>query len=164
MRGFGPWSARPYRSQTLSMNMTPQLQALELDESECWSLLREAVVGRLAVVIDDAPDIFPVNHVVDHGAIVFRTAGGTKLDRASGHRVAFEVDGYDTSSGQAWSVVVKGTAHEIKQLHDVLDAFDLDLHPWHAKPGPAYVRIEPDHMSGRRFHARIDETTPLGDP
>lgn len=141
--------------------MTTHGQTVELDGSECWSLLREAVVGRLAVVFDEAPDIFPVNHVVDHGLQDRRWHQARRRQRAP---VAYEVDGYDASSGQAWSVVVKGTAHEIKQFLDVLDAVDLALHPWHAKPGPAYVRIEPDHVSGRRFHARIDVPTPLADP
>lgn len=133
------------------MDTDPEGQRGALSHSECWSLLREAVVGRLAVVIDDAPDIFPVNHVVDHGSLVFRTADGTKLTGAVGHRVAFEVDGYDLSSGQAWSVVVKGTAHEVKQLHDVLDAMDLRVFPWHGGNKPRFVRIEPEDVSGHRF-------------
>lgn len=119
------------------MDTKPTGQYVALDGSECWALLRDAVVGRLAVIVDGAPDIFPINHVVDHGSIVFRTADGTKLAGASGRRVAFEVDGYDASSRQAWSVVVRGTAHEIKRVHDVLDARDLAIYPRHAKPVPS---------------------------
>jgi nitroimidazol reductase NimA-like FMN-containing flavoprotein (pyridoxamine 5'-phosphate oxidase superfamily) len=123
-----------------------------LGVSESWGLLREAVVGRLAVVVGDQPEIFPVNYLVDHGSIVFRTAEGTKLANSIGRPVAFEVDGYDAASGEAWSVVVKGKAWEVKRLHEVLDALDLPLFPWHAAPKRHIVRIEPETVSGRRFH------------
>jgi uncharacterized protein len=123
-----------------------------LNVSECWGLLREAVVGRLAVMLDDQPDIFPVNYLVDRGSIVFQTATGTKLAKSVGRPVAFEVDGYDPASGEAWSVVVKGKAWEVKQLYDVLDALDLPLFSWHAAPKPYIIRIEPDRVTGRRFH------------
>ena len=44
------------------------------------------------------PDIFPINYVVDHGAVVFRTAEGTKLAAAVlGQGVAFEIDGYEAA-------------------------------------------------------------------
>lgn len=123
-----------------------------LEPSDCLELLRGSVVGRLAVVTDDTPDIFPVNYLIDHGAVVFRTAAGTKLDAAVGHWVAFEIDGYDADSGEAWSVVVKGRAHELKQLHEVLETFDMPLFPWHASPKPRFVRIDPNSITGRRFH------------
>ena len=84
-----------------------------LSTNQCWELLRESPVGRLAVVVDGSPDIFPVNPVVDHGTIVFRTTAGTKLAAAKGRDVAFEVDGYDAGTAQAWSVVVKGRAYEV---------------------------------------------------
>jgi nitroimidazol reductase NimA-like FMN-containing flavoprotein (pyridoxamine 5'-phosphate oxidase superfamily) len=51
----------------------------ELPADECWELLRQSPVGRLAVVVAGDPDIFPINYVVDHGSIVIRTAAGTKL-------------------------------------------------------------------------------------
>ena len=113
-----------------------------LDPNECWSLLRGCVVGRLAISIANHPDIFPINYVVDHGTVVFRTAEGTKLAGAVlGTGVAFEVDGLDTQANEAWSVVVKGRASEIKALHDQFDAADLPLFPWLASPKHCFVRI-----------------------
>ena len=106
----------------------------------------------MAVAFGDQPDIFPVNFVVDHGTVVFRTAEGTKLAAAVlGRGVAFEVDGYDADAGEAWSVVVKGHATEIERMQDVFDALDLPLFPWHAAPKHRFVRIEPEDISGRRF-------------
>jgi len=125
--------------------------SVELSATESWSLLRQAVVGRLAVIVDGRPDIFPVNHLVDHGSVVFRTAAGTKLAGAVGHWVAFEVDGYDLETASAWSVVVKGNAHEVNRLYDVLEVVGLPLVPWHSALKPYFVRIEPEDISGRRF-------------
>jgi uncharacterized protein len=124
-----------------------------LETGTCWELLRSADVGRLAVAVGLHPDIFPINFVVDHGTVVFRTAEGTKLAAAVlGRGVAFEIDGYDADAGEAWSVVVKGRATEIEQVQDVFDAHDLPLFPWHASPKHRFVRIEPVDISGRRFH------------
>ena len=68
-----------------------------------------------------------------------------------GTAVAFEVDGYDADAGEAWSVVLKGRAREIEAIHDVFDALDLPLFPWHASPKHRFVRIVPDELTGRRF-------------
>src|SRR3954463_11149051 len=67
-----------------------------LSESACLSLLRSVDVGRLAIAINNVPDIFPINFVMDGETVVFRTAEGTKLAGALlGVAVAFEADGYD---------------------------------------------------------------------
>ncbi|HET9667304.1 MAG TPA: pyridoxamine 5'-phosphate oxidase family protein [Desertimonas sp.] len=131
---------------------TDRLGITILEANTCWELLRTSEVGRLAISIGNHPDIFPVNFVVDHGTVVFRTAEGTKLAAAVlGTAVAFEVDGYDADAGEAWSVVIKGRAVEIERMQDVFDALELPLFPWHASPKHRFVRIEPDDVSGRRF-------------
>jgi hypothetical protein len=124
-----------------------------LEPNNCWALLRSHEVGRLAVSIEDRPDIFPINYVVDHGTVVFRTAEGTKLAGAiEAEAVAFEADGYEPGSGEAWSVVVKGHAEEITRVDELLDTVvGLPLFPWHAAPKQRFVRIVPDEISGRRF-------------
>jgi nitroimidazol reductase NimA-like FMN-containing flavoprotein (pyridoxamine 5'-phosphate oxidase superfamily) len=125
---------------------------LELPEHTCWMLLRSAEVARLAVCVDARPDIFPVNFVVDHATIVLRTAEGSKFSAAvSSAVVALEVDGYDLETKEAWSVVIKGRAEEIRRLHEVIDACDLPLFPWHAAPKSRFLRIVPETISGRRF-------------
>ena len=127
---------------------------VELSSAESWTLLREAVVGRLAVIVDDRPDIFPVNHLVDLGSVVFRTGPGTKLNAAIGHQVAFEVDGYDLETTSAWSVVVKGRASAVNRLDDVLAVISLPPFAWHSAPKPHFIRIEPETITGRRFEVR----------
>jgi nitroimidazol reductase NimA-like FMN-containing flavoprotein (pyridoxamine 5'-phosphate oxidase superfamily) len=137
-----------------------------LDVSTCWALLRSAAVGRLAVSSAEHPDIFPINHLIDHGTVVFRTGVGTKLAAATAcPNVAFEADGYDSESGEAWSVVVKGHAEEITTMPEVLDAVTMPLFPWHAGPKHRFVRIVPVDISGRRFHVLDADTwrTPMTD-
>jgi uncharacterized protein len=145
----------------------PTSGVTHLDPPACWALLRSHEVGRLAVSVEDRPDIFPINYVVDHGTVVFRTAEGTKLAGAiKGKAVAFEADGYEPDSGEAWSVVVKGHAEKISGIHELLDdTTDLPLFPWHTAPKQRFVRIVPDQISGRRFHIVDPDTwkTPLTD-
>lgn len=140
--------AQPYHDV---MNTNDNV-VVDLPVDECWTLLRRYVVGRLAVTADGAPDIFPVNYATDHGSVVFRTAEGTKLAAAVGAAVAFEVDGYDSDAGEAWSVVVKGTAEQVRRQEELLATTDLPLFPWHAWPKPRFVRIVPGSVTGRRFH------------
>ena len=74
--------------------MGPGTDGLEvLGEDECLTLLTSADVGRVGVVVDGQPLIFPVNHVLAGRSIVVRTDSGTMLHAASLARVAFEADG-----------------------------------------------------------------------
>jgi nitroimidazol reductase NimA-like FMN-containing flavoprotein (pyridoxamine 5'-phosphate oxidase superfamily) len=140
----------------------PEPGVTDLEANACWALLRSQEVGRLALSIDGRPELFPVNYVVDHGTVVFRTAEGTKLAGAVDHDVAFEADAYEAGTGEAWSVVVKGRAEEISRGQELLDTADLPLFPWHAAPKQRFVRIVPDEITGRRFRVvgREAWTTP----
>jgi uncharacterized protein len=141
--------------------MEPTVPATEiLDEPTCWEYLRGSSVGRLAVDVGGQPDIFPVNYLVHEGALYFRSGAGTKLAAAvlMGH-VALEIDGFEPHGRTAWSVVVKGRAVQVEKMEEVFDAEDLPLYPWVATPKPNIVRIDPSHVTGRRFHV-VDEVTP----
>jgi uncharacterized protein len=86
--------------------------------------------------------------------VLFRTAEGTKLaSLAVSARVAFEVDGFDAATGEAWSVVVRGTAKLLEKLNDVYAAQELPLFSWETTPKPVFVRIIPRAVTGRRFIA-----------
>ncbi len=128
-----------------------------LSESECWTLLRTVDVGRLATAAEGGGiDIFPVNHVVDQGTIVFRTAVGTKLTQAiASSEVAFEADNATSSAtdqrADPWSVVVHGAATLIRLDADAFDSFELSVQPWHESHKPYFVRLLPHAISGRRF-------------
>jgi hypothetical protein len=135
----------------MSQSPVPHPATHEIETREALALLRSVPVGRLAVVVDGAPDIFPVNHVVDHGTIVFRTAAGTKLSAAHARPVAFEVDGYDASEGEAWSVVVHGVGRVVYEAEEAIEALKLPIFPWQGGAKPQILRVTPSTITGRRF-------------
>ena len=134
-----------------SETQQPRPPVEELNAAQCWAHLREQNVGRLAVVVDRRPDIFPVNYVVDGGAVVFRTGSGNKLTFSDGKFVAFEADGWDETTGVTWSVVIRGRAKRTRQFYDTLRAMELPLTPWHPGSKPWFVQIEPSTITGRQF-------------
>jgi nitroimidazol reductase NimA-like FMN-containing flavoprotein (pyridoxamine 5'-phosphate oxidase superfamily) len=140
----------------------------ELSVPECWARLRQSVVGRVAVVRDGRPEIFPVNFVVDHGTVVLRTGSGTLFQSLDAAPAAFEVDGYAVGAATAWSVVVKGKAREVVEIQESLDAMRLPLFPWQAGLKPHFVRIEPAELTGREFEVaggrRSDPPAPSASP
>jgi nitroimidazol reductase NimA-like FMN-containing flavoprotein (pyridoxamine 5'-phosphate oxidase superfamily) len=126
----------------------------ELAPGECLRLLRSVHVGRVGVTIDALPAVLPVNFVVSNGAVVFRTAVGTKLDVAtSGAVIAFEADSYGASADQSgWSVLVRGVAYELTQASELARARALPLDSWAWQGGAdRFVRIEPTVLTGRRI-------------
>ncbi|MBB2892735.1 pyridoxamine 5'-phosphate oxidase family protein [Flexivirga oryzae] len=129
----------------------PRTQILTSDQ--CLALLGVAPVGRLGVVVGGRPEIYPVNHVLHEGDILFRTGSGTKLDGAVGQPVAFEVDGYDIVAQTAWSVLVTGVAEEVSRVHELLDLMRLPVFPWEPGAKPHLIRIRPEAITGREFPA-----------
>lgn len=127
----------------------------ELTVDECWAVLGRKSVGRLAVAIDNRPDIFPVNYGVDDGTVVIRTAPGLKLAASIlGRGVAFEVDDLDEDRGTGVSVVVHGPAVELEGLEELLEAEQLGVRPWAKGQKDRYIRIDPTEVTGRRIARR----------
>ena len=92
-----------------------------LPETECWNLLSSASLGRLVTSVDGQPDIFPVNFVVQHRTVLFRTAEGTKLVSAAiNNNVLFEADDHNVAEG--WSVIVKGMARLLRTDEEIDEA------------------------------------------
>ena len=124
-----------------------------LSSQECWELLASTPVGRIGVLVDSAPEIYPVNHAVDGQTIVFRTDRGQKLrglDRSPA--VCFEVDGFDAAASTGWSVLVKGRAREVVTAEEERELLlGIDLRYWSAGPKPRLIRIEPTEVTGRRI-------------
>lgn len=121
-----------------------------LTESECWDRILAAPYGRIAVATADEIDVYPINHAVLDGAIVFRTAAGTKLlELTIQQRVAFEVDGADDA--EAFSVVLKGLAEEFDRDADTLAAERTGVTPWAPEPKDRWVRVRPTKLTGRAF-------------
>jgi nitroimidazol reductase NimA-like FMN-containing flavoprotein (pyridoxamine 5'-phosphate oxidase superfamily) len=124
----------------------------ELSERECRELLEPGGVGRLAICVDDYPDIYPVNFAVDQGCIVFRTTPYSKLGTSDWDvAVAFEVDHQNWSTQQGWSVVVKGLASRIEDPAecDRLRELGREPTPWAGGMRRMYVRVTPREITGR---------------
>jgi len=122
----------------------------ELTPDECRKLLAEHHLGRLALVDQDGPVVFPVNYVFHRLAVVFRTDPGTKLDAAAcGARVAFEVDAVDEANGTGWSVLVRGEAVAVTDPGELRRLRALPLYPWAPGDRAHDVRILPSTVSGR---------------
>lgn len=127
----------------------------DLTEEQCWDLLGQRTVGRLAVVINNSPDIFPVNYKVWNEEIYLQTAPGLKLAAAVlNPTVAFEVDAIDEQHRFGWSVVVRGEAKELEQIDDLLFAEDLSVGPWAAGVKSRYLQIVPSTITGRMLPTR----------
>lgn len=152
-----PWRTveRATDNQHGGINVDEPLE--ELSESECWALLRTVDVGRLATPTPGGGvDMYPVNHVVDQGSIVFRTARGTKMANAiEAAEVAFEADNaattYDEQHDDPWSVIVHGHAELVTIATELFDDFEPAVRPWHVSNKPYFIRLLPTAVSGRRF-------------
>jgi nitroimidazol reductase NimA-like FMN-containing flavoprotein (pyridoxamine 5'-phosphate oxidase superfamily) len=128
-------------------------QGLELlTEEQARQLLASGEVGRIGITMGALPAIFPVNYRLIDGAIVFRTAPGSKLSAATrGAVVAFEVDDYQLADRSGWSVLAVGPAEVINDPGVASQAADAGLEPFADGPRNSIVRVTPTFVSGRRL-------------
>lgn len=123
-----------------------------LTAEQCWKMLAETSIGRLAVTVDGRPDVFPVNYKIDGESLIFRTGAGTKLEAiAEDANVALESDAVSAEFGIAWSVVVKGRAEHASLESPALNSTVRGLFPWQGVGKNHLIRIVPETVTGRRF-------------
>ena len=134
-----------------------------LTEAQSWSLVERGEVGRVGVTIGALPAIFPVNYRVIDGAVMFRTAAGSKLDAATrGAVVAFEVDDWDRADRSGWSVLVIGRSEVVHDLVVARLVVDAGLEPFAEGRRANIVRILPEIVTGRRIvHEHEGVPSPL---
>jgi nitroimidazol reductase NimA-like FMN-containing flavoprotein (pyridoxamine 5'-phosphate oxidase superfamily) len=121
-----------------------------LDQVECWALLADSPVGRVASIGPEGLELLPVNHAVDRHRVVLRTEeDGWLAETADGREVLFEVDGFDDHS--AWSVVVRSTARLLELPEDVERAATLGIEAWAPIEDDAFVELTPHAITGRRI-------------
>jgi uncharacterized protein len=135
-------------------------QGLELlTEEQALQLLAASGVGRVGITIGALPAIFPVNYRLIDGAIVFRTAPGSKMSAATeGAVVAFEVDDYQLADRSGWSVLAVGPAEVINDPDMASKVADAHLEPFVDGRRKTIVRITPILLSGRRVVHGIEPT------
>lgn len=123
-----------------------------IQPEECWKLIGLEPIGRVALLVEGLPEIYPVNHLVDGRTILFRTDPGSKLRSVlTSPRVCFEVDGIDPDEQLGWSVMVKGRALVARSGAAVQRVADLPLSPWAEGEKAHWIRIDPVEVSGRRI-------------
>jgi hypothetical protein len=119
----------------------------ELDPDECFGLLAQHTLGRLALVGEGGRlEIFPVNYSLSENRVLFWTDAGTKLTASTGREVVFEIDSVDPSEQTGWSVVVRGVARQWDPRH-----FLIKPSPWVRSVKPFLVAIDPVEVTGRRL-------------
>lgn len=126
----------------------------EIDEAECWELLDDHGVGRIAVEGRDGLMVIPVNYQVVDGQIVFMTAADSSLARtaASGAEVAFEEDRLDEAFSQGWSVLLVGPARTVSDATSVRRIRDaVHSEPWAGNGRDTVVTLSPRRVTGRRI-------------
>lgn len=136
--GFGKAAAHP--------------EVLVLSPAECRERLSTHGVGRIAVTIDDAPAVFPVNYTVAEELIAYRTAPEAGPAAAAGQEIALEVDHIDDAFSQGWSVLVVGHAHVVTNTYE---SRRLEEHahtgPWVGDGRHQWIALCPTQITGRRI-------------
>lgn len=131
----------------------PGRELVEIDQEECYALLRTQDLGRLAIVRDGRPEIFPVNYRLTDHIIVIRTHPGVKLTYASLGHVAFEVEQIDRDSREGWVVEVRGWGEDITDSLSpwAEDTRRTEVRPWVTGPHGHWISITRSEGSGRRL-------------
>ena len=124
----------------------------ELEPAESLALLRDAPLGRIVFTEDALPAVHPVPFLLHDDTVVVRTIAGAKLIPATdGVVVAFQADDIDRETRQGWSVTVVGHARAVT---DQGEREEMDALPFPGGPAEqrtAYIRIQIQHVSGRRM-------------
>jgi nitroimidazol reductase NimA-like FMN-containing flavoprotein (pyridoxamine 5'-phosphate oxidase superfamily) len=134
---------------------------IDLPETACVELLERALVGRLGVVIDGRPEVFPVCHVLIDGDVLFATNEGSKMQAALAWPwVAFEVDEVEAGGRTSRSVMVSGHAEHVTDASTIERAVAARTTPWRTGPTVQWIRIVPERITGRQ----IDAEDPIDAP
>jgi nitroimidazol reductase NimA-like FMN-containing flavoprotein (pyridoxamine 5'-phosphate oxidase superfamily) len=130
----------------------------KLDEAECLRLVAGSVIGRIAYVGQYDMTILPVNYRLVDGAVLFRTAQdsltGEDLRTGIAHadyKVAFEVDRFDETVREGWSVLIWGPAHHLDSEAERATALAAGVDSWPAGEKDHFIRITPARITGRRI-------------
>jgi uncharacterized protein len=132
-----------------------------LDRGTCLELIRTAVVGRVAWTEPGGRvDVLPVNFIVDDEDVVFRTSEGSRLVAVRhGQQLSFEADDVEPALHVGWSVLISGPTRIVQDADEIGRLESLPLAPWVSSPKPFFVRIEAEHVTGRRIRLHPGKVT-----
>ena len=125
----------------------------ELSYSECETLLRAGVVGRVALSTPTGPQIVPVNYSIVDSEIIIRTSAYSVLGTYGREAtLAFEIDRFDDHNQRGWSVVARGRADVITEqaaLDHVRKVWEP--RPWAGGARGLFLRIPWTELTGRQL-------------
>lgn len=129
----------------------------QLQTDECWRLLQGASLARLALLdADGAPEIYPINIQVVHGAVLIRSSYDAKARAlAARPRFALETDG--GTLRVRWSVIAHGTAEVT--ANDIDDAPAAGGGSWYPGEKSHVIRLTVEDLTGKRFLVPVTART-----
>ena len=126
-----------------------------LAEPECWRLLDDHGVGRIAFLAElgGPPHVLPLNYAIRDHALVMRTRQGSLLDATAGRSTggcpaSFEVDHIDDAQSEGWSVLLRG----MLVLTGTGDE-PAEVEPWAGGVRVRQIHLTPRTVTGRRIFA-----------
>ncbi len=130
----------------------------EMDEAECLRLITPGGIGRIAYSGRYGPTVLPVNYRVYQGTIVFRTAQDSPTDEDlrtgitnAEYKVAFEIDDFDSTAREGWSVLIQGSAHHVDSETERAAVMNAGVDPWPGGDKELFLRVLPSRITGRRI-------------
>ncbi|MEJ7795679.1 MAG: pyridoxamine 5'-phosphate oxidase family protein [Nocardioides sp.] len=135
----------------------------DLSVSECETLLRAGVAGRVALVTPNGPHIVPVNYAVIDGAVVLRTSPYSVLGTyGRDTTLAFEVDQVDHSRQRGWSVVARGRSEAVHDPDEIEHIRQVrDPRPWISGSRSLFLRLHWTELTGRQLGTGWDAVREL---
>jgi len=124
--------------------------AVVLSTAECWELLTQSTLGRMALSIQALPIILPVRYVVDDACVAI-SIDRLGMPDAAVHDsvVAFAVDDIGDVADEGWMVQVQGIARLTTPTRHAGSAEFARI-----------VRLVPGTVSGLRFSAAPSRSAP----
>jgi uncharacterized protein len=131
-----------------------------LTREECFKLLREERIGRLAYTDGLGPIAIPVNYSLAGECVVLRMERGNTVLPLDQSMLAFEADHIDADAHSGWSVVVRGPGRELS-LPDVPALLRKmpggPPHPWAEGIHNVWIEISPEVVTGRRLGRTVGQ-------
>jgi transcriptional regulator with XRE-family HTH domain len=133
----------------------PTAVLTDLTPAQCREHLANGGVGRfLFIEAGRGPVAVPVNFRMDGDDVIFRTSPTDGVSAAVRQRhVSFDVDHIDDDRSEGWSVLLTGRARIITDPAELDHVRTLNVQPWAGGDRPAYVRLAPAEVTGRRIRA-----------
>ena len=105
---------------------------------ECWELLESTPVGRIGVLVDSAPEIYPVNHVGRRadGRVPDRTAARSCGGWIAARRCASRSTATTRRRAPAGASSSRGARREVTSVDEERHLLGLDLRYWGVGPKP----------------------------